>query len=43
MNPKLFLEDKGSYDILDEFDSIIGLDKLKVIHINDSKNMVHLM
>ena len=35
----------GGYDIvndldgvLDEFDSIIGLDKLKAIHMNDSKN-----
>lgn len=25
-------------DILQEFDNIIGLDKLKVLHINDSKN-----
>lgn len=25
-------------DLLDEFDNIIGLDKLKVCHINDSKN-----
>ena len=25
-------------DVLDEFDRIIGLDKLKCIHINDSKN-----
>lgn len=38
------LNDYG-YDIIDfdsileEFDSIIGLDKLKVIHINDSKNI----
>ena len=24
--------------ILDEFDNIIGLDKLKVVHVNDSKN-----
>ncbi len=35
----------GGYDIvenldkvLDEFDSVIGLDKLKAIHLNDSKN-----
>ncbi len=26
--------------VLDEFDQVIGLDKLKVIHINDSKNIV---
>ena len=26
--------------ILEEFDSIIGLDKLKVIHVNDSKNVM---
>ena len=26
--------------ILDDFDNIIGLDKLKVIHINDSKNII---
>ncbi len=26
--------------VLDEFDQVIGLDKLKVIHINDSKNVV---
>lgn len=25
-------------DVLDEFDRIIGLDRLKVLHINDSKN-----
>ena len=25
--------------VLDEFDSLIGLDKLKVIHVNDSKNI----
>lgn len=25
-------------EVLDEFDSIIGLDKLKAIHLNDSKN-----
>lgn len=31
--------DLSDFDkILDEFDSIIGLDKLAVIHINDSKN-----
>jgi len=36
----------GGYDIitdldsvLDEFDSIVGLDLLKVVHINDSKNI----
>lgn len=36
----------GGYDVredfegvLDEFDRIIGLDKLKVIHVNDSKNV----
>ena len=28
-------------DILTEFDNIIGLDKLKVIHINDSKNVIN--
>ena len=27
-------------DILAEFDNIIGLDKLKVIHVNDSKNII---
>ena len=27
-------------DILDEFDSIIGLGKLKVLHVNDSKNVI---
>ena len=27
-------------DILEEFDSIIGLDKLMCIHINDSKNII---
>ena len=27
-------------DILNDFDNIIGLDKLKVIHINDSKNPI---
>ncbi len=26
--------------VLDEFDNIIGLDKLKVVHINDSKNEI---
>ena len=26
--------------VLDEFDSIIGLDKLKCIHVNDSKNTI---
>ena len=32
--------DVSDFDsILDEFDNIIGLDKLKVIHINDSKNI----
>lgn len=31
--------DETDFDkILDEFDKIIGLDKLKVIHVNDSKN-----
>ncbi|SDB98817.1 Endonuclease IV [Pelagirhabdus alkalitolerans] len=25
-------------DVLDEFDSIVGLERLKVIHVNDSKN-----
>ena len=37
----------GGYDIvnhldevLDEFDNIIGLDKLKAIHLNDSKNLL---
>lgn len=31
--------DETDFDkILDEFDKIIGLDRLKVIHINDSKN-----
>lgn len=25
-------------DVLDEFDKIVGIDRLKVIHINDSKN-----
>ena len=31
--------DLSDFDaILDEFDQIIGLDKLKVIHVNDSKN-----
>ena len=27
-------------DVLDEFDNIIGLDKIKCIHINDSKNII---
>ncbi|MGL4874942.1 MAG: deoxyribonuclease IV [Clostridium sp.] len=38
----------GGYDIvndldgvLDQFDKIIGLDKLKAIHLNDSKNVVN--
>lgn len=32
--------DISNFDkILDEFDNVIGLNKLKVIHINDSKNM----
>ena len=26
-------------DVLDEFDRLIGLDKLHVIHLNDSKNV----
>lgn len=26
-------------DVLDEFDQVIGLDRLKVLHINDSKNI----
>ena len=31
--------DVSNFDsVLDEFDSIIGLDKIKCIHINDSKN-----
>lgn len=31
--------DIGNFDkVLDEFDNIIGLDKLKCIHVNDSKN-----
>ncbi|MCF6514979.1 deoxyribonuclease IV [Lactobacillus sp. S2-2] len=30
---------KNNFDnVLDEFDRIIGLDKLKVVHLNDSKN-----
>lgn len=30
---------RGDFDgVLDEFDRIIGLDRLKVVHINDSKN-----
>lgn len=33
--------DLSDFDkVLDEFDKIIGLDKLRCIHINDSKNMV---
>lgn len=33
--------DETDFDkILDEFDKIIGLDRLKVIHINDSKNPI---
>ncbi len=33
--------DETNFDkILDEFDKIIGLDRLKVIHINDSKNPI---
>ena len=32
--------DLNDFDqILDEFDQIVGLDKLKVIHVNDSKNV----
>lgn len=38
----------GGYDIvnnldgvLDEFDNVIGLDKLKAIHLNDSKNILN--
>lgn len=27
-------------DILDEFDRVIGLDRIKVLHINDSKNTI---
>ena len=27
-------------DVLDQFDQIIGLNKLKVLHINDSKNII---
>lgn len=31
--------DLGQFDkVLDEFDQVIGLDRLKVIHVNDSKN-----
>ncbi len=29
---------KNIDDVLDQFDDLIGLDKLKVLHINDSKN-----
>lgn len=33
--------DETNFDkILDEFDKIIGLDRLKVIHVNDSKNPI---
>lgn len=33
--------DETDFDkILDEFDKIIGLDRLKVIHVNDSKNSI---
>ena len=28
------------YSVLDEFDKIIGVDKLKAIHLNDSKNVL---
>lgn len=32
---------KEDFDsVLDEFDRIIGLDRLKVIHVNDSKNVI---
>ena len=32
--------DLNNFDkVLDEFDNIIGLNKLKVIHVNDSKNI----
>lgn len=27
-------------DVLDEFDKVIGMDKLKAIHLNDSKNLL---
>ena len=34
--------DLSNFDkILEEFDNIIGLDKLKVVHINDSKNIIN--
>ena len=34
--------DLNDFDkVLSEFDSIIGLDKLKVVHINDSKNIIN--
>lgn len=33
-------DEKNFDDILDEFDRVIGLDKLKVIHVNDSKNPI---
>ena len=33
--------DLSNFDaILDEFDSIIGIEKLKVLHINDTKNII---
>lgn len=33
--------DVGNFDkVLDEFDNIVGIDKLACIHINDSKNLV---
>ena len=33
--------DLSNFDsILEQFDNIIGLDKLKVVHINDSKNII---
>ena len=28
-------------DVLDEFDKLIGIDKIKCIHINDSKNSLN--
>ena len=34
--------DLNNFDkVLDEFDKIIGLDKLKVVHVNDSKNVIN--
>ncbi len=33
-------DETGFDKILDEFDKIIGLDRLKVIHVNDSKNPI---